>query len=64
MKKGAAVSIFAGVILSEAQQSKDPAEIPPVMLWDLIPSIAFAQPAAFPSMSRLPQPLHSRLRSE
>jgi hypothetical protein len=64
MKKGAAVSIFAGVILSEAQQSKELAEIPPVMLWDLIPSIPFAQPSAFPSMSRLPQPLHSRLRSE
>src|SRR4029453_12302926 len=24
----------------------------------------FAQPLAFPSMSRLPEPLHSRLRSE
>jgi hypothetical protein len=64
MKKGAASKHRCMRPSERSAAGGGSAETPPVMLRDLIPSIAFAQPAAFPSISRLPQPLHSRLRSE
>ena len=48
------------VVSSEAEASL--IGFDPFLARDLIRSLPFAQPSALPSMSRLPQLLHSRLR--
>ena len=50
---------------AEAKRSRRiPRRCRKIMHRDLIRWVPFAQPPAFPSMSWLPQPLHSWLRSE